>query len=172
MVFVGLGIVHCLKMIYIGVFDMRKISQEKALELLQSLVGTPFTYGFKSPDMDLFDLGFGENIQFINFLGKTQETRKYHLHFTSEFHLEWKNGVNDIYDIDTETDEFQKDIQPLLGLPIKRIALSSKNDLWLDFGVCYGCVVTYEDQRESWRFLIPGTDAPHLVALGCSLVLE
>ena len=52
----------------------------------------------------------------------------------------------------------------MIGLSVERIALSDKNDLWLDLNKYWIVFITREDQEESWRFFEPRSKLPHLVA--------
>ena len=124
------------------------------LEYLNHLVCKPLCYGLKSPDSDLYDFGFGD------------PSAVYILHIICRFKVIWKNGEQRvrIYHENTPCEQFHAEIKPLLGLPVKRVALSDKNDLWLDFGDCWVVFATFENEEESWRFFSADSALPHLIA--------
>lgn len=138
--------------------------REVALTVLQKLVGCCFRYGLKAYDMDLFDLGFGDDVSFVNCLGDKQLACRYALHFTCGIKLFWKDGCVDEYDALADSKQFSSAVKPLIGRKVNRIALSDKNDLWIDLSLCNIVIVTYEDDIESWRFFSPGTGNSHLIA--------
>lgn len=146
--------------------------QNDTLIILHKLVGCCFRYGLKSHNFDLFDLGFGEDVFFVNCLGNTQTACKYTFHLTCGIKLFWKDGRINEYDAATESGFFSISIKPLIGATVSRIALSEKNDLWIDLGLCRMVIVTYEDDLESWRFFSPGTGMPHLISSGQNLYFE
>ncbi len=142
-----------------------------ALNFLQTLVDQPLCYGLKSPDMDLYDFGFGNTVFVTDRYGKEREICTHILHVTCRFKVIWKNGYRrvDIYDEDTSCKRFHSDIKRLVGLKVRRVWLSNKNDLWLDFGEYWVVFATFENSEESWRFFTSDKDAPHLVASDCWL---
>ena len=141
----------------------RACTREEAIELINGLVGQPFGYGIKSPDMDLYDLGFGEWIEYLTQLGKLNTACTYAIHLTGGIKVWWKNGKKAVYYWDTPCEEFHKNARQMIGLHVKRVALSDKNDLWLDLGQCTMVIITREDADESWRLFAPGSDRLHLV---------
>lgn len=144
----------------------KKRTQEHALQYLESLVGQTLRYGLKSYDMNLYDFGFGDNIQFTDSLGRTRSANRHNLHVQCSFKVIHRVGSkgSKIYYGDTEKEEFESDIKNLIDLSVKRVALSDKNDLWLDFEEYWVVIVTNEDTEESWRYFIMGKENPHLVA--------
>ena len=137
-----------------------------ALEFLQTLVGLPLCYGLKSPDMDLYDFGFGNMGDVMNPCGDGKGVCTHILHVICRFKVIWKNGerrINKYYE-DTPFEKFHSEVKRLIGLKVRRVALSDKNDLWLDFGDCWVVFATFENGEESWRFFTSDIDAPHLVA--------
>lgn len=116
-----------------------------AFKFLQTLLNQPLCYGLKSPDTDLYDFGFGD---------------------TENFKVIWKNGEHrvDRYYEDTPCKKFHSEVKHLIGMKVRQVALSNKNDLWLDLGDCWIVFVTFENREESWRFFISGIGTPHLVA--------
>lgn len=145
---------------------MDNLSKEKAVSFLQTLVNQPLCYGLKSPDMDLYDFGFGEQTEIINWNGEKRKCCAHILHVTCRFKVIWKNEKNQIdnYYEDTPCEKFHADIQTLIGLSVKRISLSDKNDLWLDFGNYWVVFATFENGEESWRYFIMGAKSQHLIA--------
>ncbi len=138
----------------------------EAIEFLQTLVHQPLCYGLKSPDLDLYDFGFGDVISVVNLQGKEQEVCTYNLHVTCRFKVIWKNGECrvDKYHENTPCEKFHCEIKRLIGMKVSKVALSDKNDLWLDFGDYWVVFATFENGEESWRFFTFNIDIPHLVA--------
>ena len=132
---------------------MTENSRERAIAFLQSLVGQSLSYAIKSPDMDLYNFGFGDSLQYI-------------LHVVCRLKVIWKDGSSrrDCYDEDTPSDIFSRAIEQILGAPVKRIELSDKNDLWLDCGEFWIVFATFENGEESWRVFAANGVGKHLVA--------
>ena len=140
--------------------------RQNAVDFLYSLIGKPLNYAIKSPDTELYDFGFGELVEVVNRCGKHKRIGTQILHVICRFKVIWKKGehrVNRYYE-DTSSDEFHTEIQHLFGLKVKRVALSDKNDLWLDLGDCWVVFATFENGEESWRFFTSDVDIPHLIA--------
>ena len=123
-------------------------------------------YAIKSPDTDLYDFEFGELVEVVNRRGTQKKIGTHILHAIGRFKVIWKNGEHrvDKYYEDTSCEKFHAKIQHLFGLKVKRVTVSAKNDLWLDFGDYWIVFATFENGEESWRFFTSGTDTPHLVA--------
>lgn len=138
----------------------------KATELLQALIGQPLCYGLKSSDMNFYDFGFGELIEETDSYGVKRKTSNYILHVTCRFKVIWKTGTchTDKYYEDTPSEKFDSDFKDLIGLCVKRVVLSEKNDLWLDFEDCWVVFATFEDGEESWRLFFSDMSKPHIVA--------
>ncbi len=139
---------------------------EKAVSFLQTLVDQPLCYGIKSPDTELYDFGFGPLTEVTDRKGKKREICTYILHALCQFKVIWRNGecrVDKYYE-DTPCEIFHSEFQRFIGLKVKRVALSDKNDLWLDFGDYWMVFATFENGEESWRFFTAEIDSPHLVA--------
>ena len=143
---------------------MISCKETEAYNFLANLVGQPLRYGLKSPDMDLYDFGFGDDISFLSWDGKFKQACTYAVHLTCGIKIYWKENKVSEYCGDTPHEIFHEDICRLLGLHVMRVALSEKNDLWLDLGLCWLVIVTFEDGDESWRFFMPGKGISHLVA--------
>lgn len=137
-----------------------------ALKFLQSLVDQPLCYGLKSPDTDLYDFGFGNIKNTTKPYRGAKEVGTLVLHVTCRFKVIWKTREYrvDKYYEDTTCEKFHSDVKRLLGLKVRRIALSDKNDLWLDLGDYWIVFATFENGEESWRFFTSDIDAPHLIA--------
>ena len=135
-----------------------------ALEYLQNLVDQSLRYGIKSPNMDLYDFGFNNAIDVSNLHENKKST--YVLHIMCRFKVIWKKGAHrvDRYYEDTPCEKFHSEIKKLIGMKVLRVALSDKNDLWLDFGDCWVVFITFENGEESWRFFTSSIDDPHLVS--------
>ncbi|MBE6903820.1 MAG: hypothetical protein E7480_04340 [Ruminococcaceae bacterium] len=137
------------------------------LELQHNLVNLPLCYGIKSPDMFFYDFGFGEIFKTVDLYGgKDREIPTFALHVCCAFEVIWKDKSkhSDIFSNDTPCDKFNAVMERLIGIPIKRVSLSEKYDLWLDLGVCWIVFATNEDKEESWRFFSPNNRERHLVA--------
>ena len=150
---------------------MGQNATEKALLFLQSLVNKPLHYGIKSPDLDLYDFGFGDNAFCASINGKA--VCPYVLHVTCRFKImPQSEKANPLFFYeDTSSQEFHTVINKLIGLDVKRVSLSTKNDLWLDFDDYWIVFVTTENGEESWRFFLQDADTPHLVASNSWLLL-
>lgn len=137
-----------------------------ALEFLQTLVDRQLCYGLKSPDMDLYDFGFGNSVSVLNLEAKEEIICTHFLHVTCRFKLIWKNGERRVerFFADTPCKKFHDEIKRLVGLKVRRVALSSKHDLWLDFGDYWIVFATFENGEESWRFFIHDKKVPHVIA--------
>lgn len=142
----------------------RSCTESEAKVYFNRIVGTPLRYGIKSADTNLYDLGFGNDTEYIGWTGILRETCTYAIHLTGGIIVYWENGGKVEYCDATPHTEFHADIHRLIGLCVRRVTLSEKNDLWLDFGECRMVIVTREDGEESWRLFLPGTGEPHLVA--------
>jgi len=137
-----------------------------AISFIQTLVNLSLRYGIKSPDVDLYDFGFGKIVEVAGLCGEKKESCTHILHVTCRFKVIWKNGESrvDKYYEDTSSEKFHSEVQRLLGLKVRRVALSDKNDLWLDFGDYWVAFATFENGEESWRLFTSNREAPHLVA--------
>lgn len=118
--------------------------------------------------MDLYDFGFGGFIEVPSFFkpGRIRRMHKLILHVTCRFKIIHRVGVKciDRYYEDTPCEEFHTNIQSLIGLTVKRVGLSDKNDSWLDFGDYWIAFATFETNEESWRYFTWDNFDPHLVA--------
>ena len=139
---------------------------EDAKEYLSKMIGKPLQYALKSPDLDLYDFGFGGWIQTINRKGRLHTVTTYSIHAQCPLKVIWRNGTGraDLYDGDTDSHHFHKETESLLGLPVKRVELSDKNDLWVDLGDYWIVFISWENDEESWRYFLSGGNDPHLVA--------
>lgn len=140
--------------------------KQNAIKFLNSLNGMPLLYALKSPDTELYDFGFGELVETVNRCGRQKKIATYTLHVLCRFKVIARGPEHkvDKYYEDTPSEMFHSEINRLLGLKVRRVALSDKNDLWLDFGDYWIVFVTFEDGEESWRLFTINDDLPHLVA--------
>lgn len=145
---------------------MTNIDQSIATEFLKRLVGQPLCYGLKSRDLDLYDFGFGDYDEVWYTETKCRKISTYLLHVTCNFRIinRTEKSLSENFCGDTSADRFHDVIQNLFGLCVQRIALSSKNDLWLDLGPYWIVFATFENNEESWRFFSSEDNGPHLVA--------
>ena len=153
---------------------METSNRQNAIAFLQTLIGQPLLYALKSPDTELYDFGFGELVEVVNRHGIPRKIGAHTVHALCRFQVIWKTGERrvDKYYEDTPCETFRAEIQPLLGLQVKRVALSDKNDLWLDFGDYWVVFATFENGEESWRFFTSDIALPHLVASNAWLSFE
>lgn len=153
---------------------MEENNNSNAILFLQTLVDKTLSYGLKSMDTDLYDFGFINVDNVASWCGEGKESCTHFLHATCRFEVICKNGERrvDRYYEDTPCEEFHTNVQHLLGLKVKRVALSEKNDLWLDFGNYWIVFATFENCEESWRFFSSDRTLPHLVASDCWISLS
>ena len=153
---------------------MDNISKKKAMSFLRALIDQPLCYGVKSPNIDLYDFGFGDQHEITNRSGEIRKCCTYILHITCRFKVICKckkhPPVN--YYEDTPCDTFHANIRDLIGLKVKRIALSDKNDLWLDLEEYWIVFATFENGEESWRYFTFSEESPHLIASNTWLMAE
>ena len=131
-----------------------KCSNQEAMVILCQLVNQPLHYGIKSPDCDLYDIGFGEMVDYVGLNNEIRKVCNYTLHITCRFKIIKKKEKQTTccYFEDTPSSIFQYDVSKLIGLCVKRIALSDKNDLWIDLGDYWIVIATFENNEESWCF--------------------
>ena len=137
-----------------------------AIAFLHTLVDQPLCYGLKSPDMDIYDFGFGKVVEVFDLHGNKKRICTHILHITCRFKIIRKRGQRRVIKFyeDTPCETLHSEIKSLVGLKVRQIALSSKNDLWLDFGDYWVVFATFENREESWRFFTSDITIPHLVA--------
>lgn len=138
---------------------------EKAKSYIQELVGLPLCYGIKSPDLDLYDFGFGEYSEKHSQIGQPRKVPTCAIHAVCEFDVICRKEKRIVhYDADICNKRFHAEIHGLIGLKVKRVALNANNILWIDFGEYWIVFQTFQNDEESWRFLYPYSEKPHLVA--------
>lgn len=132
----------------------------ETLDLLQMLVGHPLWYAIKSPDMDLYDFGFGKP----KAPGNT--VSEYVVHAVCHVHLIWNDETRprEIFTGDTPAQEFHTAIQPLIGKTVRQVKIKRLHSLRLFFDDCRIVFATNEDDEESWRLFACEKDWPHMVA--------
>lgn len=142
------------------------MDRASALQFLNSLLGQRLCYGLKSPDTDLYDFGLGQFIKTYDFKGNLCEVSTHTLHATCRFKIISRSypDKTNIFDEESDANEFDSHISNLIGLPIVRVALSEKNDLWLDFHDYWMVFATFEDGEESWRYFLTNDNSQLLVA--------
>lgn len=142
--------------------------------LLYSLVDLPLRYGIKSSDMELFDFGFGDYVESTDYKGAKREICAYTLHVLCGFKVIQRTGLQcvDWFDGNSTCNTFHSKVNELIKRKVKRVELSEKNDLWLDFGDFWIVFVTTEDGNESWRIFSSDIGGPHLIASDSWLRLD
>lgn len=145
---------------------MNSNNESNTLSFLNTLIEQPLVYCLKSPDTELYDFGFGSFVDIVTRRGNKHTICTHTIHALCPVNIIHKTGTmqSQWYYDDTPHEIFQDDAAPMIGLRIKRVALSEKNDLWLDLGDYWMVFVTYENEDESWRFFVSDADKPHLVA--------
>lgn len=145
---------------------MERNGRTAANDYLAQLIGCPLRYGHKSQGCEFYDLGFGKEKTAQADQEHVSTVSQFALHVVCRFKVIWKIGDKQtkVYDEDTDTDVFSIDVKNLLGHCVQRVALSDKNDLWLDFGDFWIVFATFDDNDESWRFFLPYDPSPHFVA--------
>jgi len=131
------------------------------LDFLKSLENKVLIYGIKSPDLDLYDFGFGDD--YIK--GKFDDTCKHctHiLHPTCRF-LVICQETKKWFDEYTEPKSFEQAVNTVLGARVKQAKLGKSNDLILDFDNFRVILFTFDDNEESWRLFLTDKSMPHLV---------
>ena len=152
-------------------YEKRTLSRINAEVVLHKLIGCSMCYGLKSPDICFYDIGFGE----CNVIEERDKRKRFLSSFAIHASccikiIEIENKkTSSIYSENTTSEEFHNGIEHLIGLTIKRISLSSKNDLWIDMGRYWLVIITYEDEMESWRFFSPIEESSHLVVTSYSI---
>lgn len=150
------------------------IYKEDATSRLNALVGQVLTYSHKFNNSNIYAFAFGNYVTVTTPEGRRKEVCKLTLHVQCRFKIIKKTGNDCVvtYYEDTPAEDYNLDAKNLLGLRIKRIALSEKNDLWIDMDRYWLVFSTFENDDEAWRFFTPYSDAPHLVASGIDLKLD
>lgn len=146
-------------------FSIRAIERNDAEHMLHDLVGQALCYGLKSPDMFFYDMGFGkcEIIESLNHRRQLLSTFAIHAScYLKVIERECHKSI--LFSGNSNSEDFHEVIERLCGLTVKRIALSPKNDLWIDLGSIWLVFITVESEEESWRFFSPTQDSCHLVA--------
>ncbi len=144
-------------------------------KLQDTLCNQPINYIVKSPDMDMYDFGFGQDVITIDFNGLSTKVSKYVLHAVCNIEVMWRDKTrkSDLFFEDTPVEKATTLASCISGFKVKRVALSDKNDLWLDLGLCWIIFITNEDDEESWRFFsFSSADNAHIVATSTCLCLE
>ncbi len=138
---------------------------------LQSLIGLKLCYGIKSEGCELYDLGFFVYEEQLPLSKKDWPATAYALHAFCDLKIigRKKPCSVTICDATTSPKKFSQIISGIIGKTVDRVALSEKNDLWLDLGDDWIVLVTSEDDLESWRLFIPYSGLPHLVASNARL---
>lgn len=141
------------------------LQMSKAITYLQELLEQPLSYGIKSINSELFVFRFGPSLDALQ-ENTTSQICTYNLHVMCGIKIVSKIEKKTIkeYSGNSSYEVFSRDIIQLIGLTVKRVALSEKNDIWIDFGEYWVIIVTNEDDDESWRFFSSDDNRRHLVA--------
>ena len=110
------------------------LTRDTARGILQKLVGKPICYGIKSANMEFFDIGVG-NCDIIKISdSKTQFLSSYAIHASCCIKISDRENANKAvtYSGESLCEDFHNEMKNLIGLTVKRISLSEKNDLWID----------------------------------------
>ena len=140
-----------------------RIDKSTAIFQLRTLLGYTLSETLKSPDTELYEFVFEKPSE-----SRAQKMNNtYLIHALCSFKVMWRLGEKRVVRFygDTSITEFQSKIQCLHGHEVKRIDLSDKHDLWIDFGDYWVVFVTDESDEESWRFFKwRSPQLPHMVA--------
>lgn len=102
--------------------------RQNAIKMIGTLNGQPLLYALKSPDTELYDFGFGNLVDSVNRHGIRKEIAEVSLHILCRFKVIWQNherGVDEYFE-DTPSKLFHSEIKRLIGLTVRRTALSKK----------------------------------------------
>lgn len=153
---------------------MDGVTKDAAEGILKPMLGQPLHYSRVHIEYDMFEFGFGPLFRQLGPNGMYRMVCPYTIH-TQVPYLTIKDRkrrrAKDYY-WDTTPEVFYRGTKKLIGLEVKRVGLSEKNDLWIDLGDYWIVFPTYENGEESWRFFTPGSDRPHLVASDSWVSLE
>ena len=140
---------------------------------LKKLIGTQLKYGIKSPDLDLFQLGFERTASNCIQNNSRDGSVKFAIHFTTALYVYWQDkSAIEFYSEDDCANEYHTTIQKLIGSEVRDVALSEKNDFWISFDSCNIVIVTSDDIHESWRFFQARASSKHIIGTKYSISLE
>lgn len=150
------------------------LSQDDTYKEIAQLVGKDLQYGILHEPFGLYDFGFGHFIVTDLNKGTTRKLCEYTLHASCRFKIVQRVGERKVnrYNENTTQEQFLLGIQELLGLTVRRVALSDKNDLWIDFEKYWMVFATFDNSQESWRFFTPDGNSPHMVVSNSYASLE
>lgn len=157
---------------------MKVVSPEKAMNLMQPLIGLPLKYISILEKWDLFVVGIGEAVSAPDpnsTNGGMRTLSPYAIHSFCGFDIVYRDESRrvDHIDLNITNPELYKMVTPLKNHCIKRIVIRKNNVLRLDFGLFWIVFTPFDDEEESWRYFVPGSpgEAPHLVASCTRLTL-
>ena len=148
------------------------ICREKALEYLTELNNQLLQYGFKSPDMDLYDLEFGKEVVYTDALGCLHIANQYAIHHTCTTRITWENGSVSEFSGLSDHKIFFDTFQSLVGTPIHSVILTKENVIELHVGKNKLEIIPCSQSGEQWRFFMPGSSEKYLVLCDGLLQLE
>lgn len=150
------------------------LSQDDACQEISQLIGKDLQYGILHEPFGLYDFGFGHFVETDLNKGTARKLCEHTLHASCRFKIVQKAGRPKVnrYDENTTQEQFLLGVQELLGLKVKRVALSNKNDLWIDLEKYWMVFATFENNQESWRFFTPDGKSAHMVVANSYVCLE
>lgn len=157
------------------------ISIEQAEAYIRErLVGQTLSLAQKARNCELYSLEFGERRAAAMWPERIDETvADFAIHALSELQIfRWGRfpGVR-TFDGDSDCEDFAETTRELLGLPLLRVKIDGRNQLWLEFRDCWIRLRVLPDEEgpeecEGWRFFRQRSPQPHLVAYPSRLSLE
>lgn len=130
--------------------------------MLQKLFGTKLTYGVKSADINLFDIGFQDHIN----------AREYALHIACSLTIFRDSDDGITFWGDTSKETFDVYFTSLIGQEVKKVILLQENVLRIVMENQYLEITPADDGVESWRLFASNSDSCHLVAADKWMVLR
>lgn len=138
----------------------RLTSAKRGLEFLQTFIGMQVLYAKKSPDMNLYDIGFS----MIHDRGGDLIYPDSELHAVCKLIIIEQNGKKSIYYGDSEKEQFETTFSKFYTKEICEISLLAGNVLRIGFHSGTIEVIPADDGEESWRFFENKSQGKHLVA--------
>lgn len=129
-----------------------------AQSILNNLVGMEITYGLKSCDVNLLDIGFG------SLMGSYTTQNEYALHVTCSSLLCSENGSTICLWGDTDSLFFEKHFSTFIGQRVEKITLLADNLLQIKLERYCILIIPADDGMESWRIFALKSNTPHLIA--------
>ena len=144
---------------------------EKIIKKLNKLVGQKVQYAKKSPDTELYDIGFGEMRKTIMYNGSEHSVstlcriKVVFCESSLKKQIKWFDSVS-------SSEEFSHIENNIIGLEVISIDVNERNCLKVDLGQWVLVFFPNGDDEESWRFFSPYSEEPHLVVSNSWIEIE